>query len=196
MDSLPEKSVLSQETELPETCALSIREKNRTSGNISKELPFQNRVPHVQLLIFWLVSIVLTYITPTKTSRDFQETQLQDDTFGLDLYRKSGQQDRELFTDKLYPCLFCSWRGKVRGNWFNSAPILGNRSCPLRRTCFGGWRQNYFEQHPKVLKVRGREISSCHPMEKEHYLTSKQLCNGTSKTWRNRTQASEEPGDR
>ena len=37
-------------------------------------------------------------------------------TFGLDLYRKSGRQDRELFTDKLYPCLFCSWRGKGRGN--------------------------------------------------------------------------------
>ena len=117
-------------------------------------------------------------------------------TFVLDLYRKSRRQGRELCTDKLYPCLFRSWRGKIGGKWFNSALILGHRSCPQRRTCFGGWRQNYFGQHPKVLKVCGSEILSCHPMEKEHYLTSKQLWNGTSKTWRNRTQASEEPGDR
>ena len=42
-------------SELQETCALSIGEKNRTSGNISKELHFQNRVPLIRLLIFWLV---------------------------------------------------------------------------------------------------------------------------------------------
>ena len=78
MGGLPEKPVLYQKTVLPETCALSTGEKSLTSRNISKELTFQNRVPRVRLLIFWLVLIFSTYITPTKTSKDFQETQLQD----------------------------------------------------------------------------------------------------------------------
>ena len=78
-------------------------------------------------------------------------------TFGLDLYRKSRRQDQELCTDKLYPCLFHSWRGKVGGNWFNSTPILGNRSCSQRRTSLGVEDRTVLDNTQKSLKfVEGR----------------------------------------